>query len=193
VKNSNPEEKFRYGKEIEVYLKKAYDNVKKDYTWLDKKMVGNSFKYAIKQVDGDWEFVRQYDVNEGDTVLDFESADQFIMSVEQEYQQAALSANPVVAEYAVPFGRVDLNGWGLEKYVFYKLSSGDYKVFVQAGDRTTGGSREFFITPHCFEAGSYEEFLDRYLEIVPGSSFGMEKKDLLPNKQLKEFLGYGRK
>ena len=61
---------------------------------------------------------------------------------------------------------------------------------VTAGNRSTGGSRDFFITPDCFEAKTYEEFLDRYLEIVPGHSFGLGKKDLLPDKDLKEFLGY---
>lgn len=61
---------------------------------------------------------------------------------------------------------------------------------VQAGDRTTGGSREFFITPYCFAAKTYSEFLDRYLEIVPGFSFGLYKKDLLSNEDLRRFLGY---
>lgn len=31
----------------------------------------------------------------------------------------------------------------------------------------------------------YEEFLDRYLEIVPAGSFGLGKKELLPNEKLK--------
>ena len=37
---------------------------------------------------------------------------------------------------------------------------------------------------------TYEEFLDRYLEIVPGGSFGLYKEDFLPNKELQRFLGY---
>ena len=78
----------------------------------------------------------------------------------------------------------------MEKYVFSKLQTGDYKVYVQAGDRTTGGGREFFITPYCFEAKNYEEFLNRYQKIVPGGSFGLFKEDLLPNEELKSFLGY---
>ena len=111
-------------------------------------------------------------------------------NIEYEYQEAALRGNPVVAEYAVPFESVDANGWWLEKYIIYKLKTGDYKVYVQAGDRTTGGGREFFITPDCFEAKTYEEFLDRYLEIVPGSSFGLKKEDLAPNEDLRKFFGY---
>ena len=109
---------------------------------------------------------------------------------EHDYQEAAIRANTVVDEYKVSFGSIEIHGWYLEKYIFYKLKSGDYKVSVQAGDRVTGGGRDFFITPHCFEAKSYEEFLDRYLEIVPAGSFGLGKEELFPDKKLKKFLGY---
>ena len=110
--------------------------------------------------------------------------------MEYDYQSVALQANQTVASYAPSFGSIRLNGWNLESYVFYKLKSGDYKVSVTAGDRVTGGSRDFYITPYCFEAKTYEEFLDRYLEIVPDYSFGLGKKELLPDKELQEFLGY---
>ncbi len=40
------------------------------------------------------------------------------------------------------------------------------------------------------KADTYEEFLDRYLEIVPGGAFGLYKEDLLPDEDLKRFLGY---
>ena len=75
-------------------------------------------------------------------------------------------------------------------YVFSKLKTGAYRVDVQAGDRVTGANRTFFITPYCFEAKTYEEFLNRYLEIVPGEDFGLSRKNLLPDKELKRFLGY---
>ena len=58
------------------------------------------------------------------------------------------------------------------------------------GDRVTGGNREFFITPDCFKAETYDEFLDHYLEIVPGHSFGLTKKDLIKDTKLKKFFGY---
>ena len=190
VEHSNPEEKFKFGTDITVYLEKAFNNVKKDYRWLDKKMLGNSWQYDIQRVDGDLEFVRRY-WNEGEySVYDVESAERFIQSVEYDYQSAALQANKIVASYAPSFGHISLHGWNLERYVFYKLQSGDYKVSVTAGDRVAGGSREFFITPYCFEAKTYEEFLDRYLEIVPDYSFGLGRKELLPDKELKKFLGY---
>ena len=190
VENSNPDVKFSLGKDIKVYLDRAYENVKKDYRWFDKKNTPLYWRYSIELVDGDWEFVQRYHDSNKPYVMNCGSSEEFIESVERECQEAALRANPVVAEYKVPFGGVDIFGWHLERYEFYKLKTGDYKAFVQAGDRTTGGSRTFFITPYCFEAKTYEEFLDRYLKIVPGGSFGLYKEDLLPDKKLKAFLGY---
>ena len=190
VEHSNPEEKFKFGTDINVYLEKAFEKVKKDYRWLDKKMLAKSWQYDIQKVDGDLEFVRKYGDEAEYSVFDVESAERFIECVEGDYQSAALSANKIVTSYEPAFGHISLHGWNLERYVFYKLKSGDYKVSVTAGDRVTGGSRDFFITPYCFEANTYEEFLDRYLEIVPDYSFGLGKKELLPDKELKKFLGY---
>ncbi|MBR3228320.1 MAG: hypothetical protein IKF68_07230, partial [Erysipelotrichaceae bacterium] len=190
VRDCNPQEKFRFGTDINVYLEKAFDNVKKDYRWLDKKMLKKTWQYDIQKVDGDLEFVRRYWDEDEYSVFDVESAERFIECVEYDYQSAALDANKIVASYAPSFGHISINGWNLESYVFYKLKSGDYKVSVTAGDRVTGGSRDFFITPYCFEAKTYEEFLDRYLKIVPDYSFGLGKKELLPDKDLKKFLGY---
>ena len=190
VKRSNPEEKFKLGTDINAYLDKAFENVKKDYRWLNKKMLEKTWRYDIQRVDGDLEFVRKYRDESEYSVYDVESAERFIESVEYDYQSAALRENKTVASFAPTFGHIDLNGWNLESYVFYKLESGDYKVSVTAGNRVTGGSRDFVITPYCFEAKTYEEFLDRYLEIVPEHSFGLGKKELLPNNDLKKFLGY---
>ncbi|MBQ3901325.1 MAG: hypothetical protein II736_06350 [Clostridia bacterium] len=190
VARSDPEKRFKFGPDVNVYLGKAFGNVKKDYRWLDKKMIKDSWQYDIRKVDGDLEFVRRYR-NEGEySVMDVDSAERFIECVESDYQSAALQNNKTVASYEPRFGHVTIHGWNLESYVFCRLASGDYKVSVTAGDRTTGGSRDFFITPYCFEAGTYGEFLDRYLEIVPEYSFGLGKNDLLPDKELKKFLGY---
>ena len=190
VKDSNPNRKFRLGQDIEVYIEKAFENVKKDYHWLDRKTADAQYRYEIKKIGGSLEFVVYYGDSKNYYVCDCDSSERFIELVEHDYQNAALRANSVVSSYEVHFGHVEIHGWNLERYVFSKLQSGDYKVNVQAGDRVTGGGREFFITPSCFEADTYEEFLDRYLEIVPGRSFGLYKEDLLPDKKLKKFLGY---
>ena len=190
VEHANPEEKFKFGTDINVYLEKAFNIVKKDYHWLDKAMLEKTWKYNIKKVGGDLEFVRKYQAKDKYSVFDVESAEQFIEYVVYDYQNLALRENEAVASYAPSFGFISIHGWNLERYEFYRLKSGDYKVSVTAGNRTTGGSRDFFITPDCFEAKTYEEFLDRYLEIVPGHSFGLGKEDLLPDRDLQKFLGY---
>ena len=190
VKRCNPREKFKLGTDINVYLDKAFENVKKDYRWLNKKMLKNTWHYDIQVVNGDLEFVRRYGNERKYYVYDVESSERFIEYVETAYQDAALSANEVVSSYSPSFGHIEIYGWNLESYTFYKLKSGDYKVSVTAGDRVTGGSREFFITPYCFKAKNYEEFIKRYLEIVPASGFGLGEKELLPDEKLKKFLGY---
>ena len=190
VERSNPEKKFKLGTDINVYLDKAFDKVKKDYRWLDKKMLEKTWHYDIREVDGDLEFVRRYRNEREYSVVDAESAERFIEYLEYDYENAALQANEVVDSYEPQFGHIEIHGWNLERYIFYRLASGDYKVSVTAGDRVTGGSRDFFITPQCFEAKTYEQFLDRYLEIVPDYSFGLGKKELLSDNALKKFLGY---
>ena len=190
VRNSDPGQRFKYGTDINVYLDKAFENVKKDYRWLEKDIPGKMWVYDIRKVKGNLEFVRRFRDDKTFSVYDAESAEQFIEWLEHDYQNEALRINPAVASYEPKFGHIELNGWNLEKYVFYKLKTGDYKVSVTAGDRVAGGSRDFFITPYCFEAETYEEFLDRYLEIVPAYAFGLGKEELLPDEKLKKFLGY---
>ncbi|MBR4760230.1 MAG: hypothetical protein IK078_08810 [Lachnospiraceae bacterium] len=190
VKNSDPAKKFKYGMDIEVYLDKAFEKVKKDYRWADKKALKKSCPFAIKQINGDWEFTRRYKGSAEDHICEHATSESFIENVERDYQDAAIAANPVVDTYEPSFGRIEIHGWYLERYVFSKLKSGDFTVDVTAGDRVTGGSRQFFITPDCFEAKTYGEFLDRYLEIVPGRSFGLDKEALQKDAKLKKFLGY---
>ena len=190
VKNNNPDEKFSLGLDIEPYLKKAYENVKRDYTWFEESMI--TTHYAIEKCRGELEFTVWYKDGGEHFVCDCAKADDFIESVEHDYQEAALRANPVVGSHSVPVskvGHVDMHGWNLENYTFYKLKTGDYKVSVTAGDRVAGGSREFFIMPSCFEAKTYGEFLDRYLEIV-SASFGLAKENLMKDEELKKFLGF---
>ena len=81
-----------------------------------------------------------------------------------------------------------ISGWYLERYEFNEHKLGGYSAFVQAGDRVAGGSRTFFI-PDSYMKGTYEEFLDKYCELVPGY-FGLGKADLINDKGLKEFLGF---
>ena len=123
-------------------------------------------------------------------MCDVQSYEQFVRWVEDDYKYVAVSANENEDSYEMRSGHIEIHGWNLESYNFKRLKSGDYMVSVTAGNRVAGGSRDFLITPYCFKAKTYEGFLDRYLEIVPEKSLGLGKKELLNDKNLKEFLGY---
>lgn len=94
-----------------------------------------------------------------------------------------------VSRYEVQYFPIDTGGgWMLERYEFHKLANGTYQAFIQGGDRYTGGSRTFDI-PKDYLDGTYEEFLDKYEQLVPGGHFGLSKEDLLVDGGLKAFLG----
>ncbi len=102
-----------------------------------------------------------------------------------------LHSNPVVEVYEAPFpqGLRDEAGWTLERYEFRRLATDDFVAFVQAGDRVTGSSREFFI-PSAFLQGTFEHFLDQYCQLVSGESFFLHRCDLEQDAALRRFLGF---
>ena len=73
-----------------------------------------------------------------------------------------------------------------------------YVVPSAPGKRFDGDTKVTDMLYHCYglierNQGHEEYFskiMDRYLEIVPENSFGLGKKELLPDKDLKKFLGY---
>jgi len=69
------------------------------------------------------------------------------------------------------------------------MQTGDYFAFIQAGDRMTGGSRDFYIPREYFQ-GTFAEFLTRYEKLVPGEDFGLFPADLEKDFGLKAFLGF---
>lgn len=150
--------------------------------------------YAIEERDGEYRFVEYFGNSRGrrdGNVLDCDTADEFISYVVSEWEMYVLEYDPVAASYDVPYDPVDTGGgWMLEVYRFNRLMTGDYSVDVQAGDRCTGSGRTFFIPPETFDAGTFDEFLDRYEEVVPGKHFGLFKEDLAGDMKLREFLGY---
>ena len=80
-------------------------------------------------------------------------------------------------------------GWYLEDYRFQKHKLGGYSTFVQAGNRSAGGSRTFFIPASYFKL-PWDEFLDKYLQLVSSGPFYVDRDDLENTKGLKTFLGY---
>ena len=102
---------------------------------------------------------------------------------------SALQVNPVKESIKVPSKRKCSGDWYLEIYRIQKHELGGYSAYVQAGNRSAGGSRTFFI-PQAYLELPWEEFLDKYLELVPPGSFYVDRDDLENAEGLKAFLGY---
>ena len=197
--------KFEYGYDVSAYLEKAVEKIKegKHYHWVDISQFSKQYRYEVEEENGEYHYVR-YIVFTDETVREVldvspfnewdrvNGADDFIKLIVRDNEAHVFAANKKITCYKVPFENgLDIGGWYLERYEFLKHETGDYSVFVQAGDRTTGASKYFFIPPQFFH-GTYEEFLDQYETLVPGKEYGLYKKDLIDDEGLKEFLGFNK-
>lgn len=202
--NQNADSKFPYGLDVKVYLDKAAERIKEKYYyhWADPSQFHKQYRYAIEEDNGQYHFIHYTLFAEDDIqreVLDenplnswnqARNGEEYIELIAKDNELSVYYANPKVANYKVRFqAGLEVDHWYIERYEFNKHKTGDYSAFVQAGDRTTGGSRDFFIPPH-FLRGTFEEFLDRYQTLVPGEKFGLFKKDLIQDEGLKKFLGF---
>lgn len=185
--------KFPYGYNIDKYIEECCKRLKKDYFWFTKDMLDKRYKFTIEKEDNKYQYIRYYkdEYNEIRTVLDWiKSFDEFYSSYECSNEYSITKANPIKDVYKVPIkSGSDAHGWYLERYEFNSHELGGFSVFVQAGDRVTGGSRTFYI-PQDFFNGTYEEYIDKHCELIPPSHFGMGKEELLNDKNLKKFLGF---
>ncbi len=182
--------KFPYGYDVETYINKAIEKMKYLYPWVKREMFDNRYEYSIKKIDNKYQYgyTYHYDDKDSFSVLD-QTADEFIDYIIWQQEDNVQRYNDIKDVFEVPgqYGK-SVHGWYLENYEFRKHILGGYSVFCQAGDRVTGGSRTFFIPEDYFD-GTYEEFLNKYIELVP-PSFGFTKEELLEAPGLKEFLGF---
>ena len=182
--------KFPYGYNVDKYIDKAIEKMKYTYPWVNKKIFDKRYKYSIEKIDNNYEYISTYHYNK-ETIRNILKCDgeKFIQEIIYNQEYAVEEANPVKEVFKVPgqSGKI-LHDWHLENYEFRSHVLGGYSVFCQAGDRVTGGSRTFFI-PNDYFKGDYNEFLDKYIKLVP-PSFGFTKDELLNIPELKTFLGY---
>jgi len=183
--------KFPYGYDINKYIDKALEIMKNTYPWAKKELFDKKYEYIIEKVNNKYQYAYIYtwdDSSKEKTVIDGDSTN-FINTIIWQQEDRIQQYNKVKEIFIVPgqAGKI-IHDWHLEKYEFRLHELGGYSVFTQAGDRVTGGSRTFFIPPSYFE-GSYEDFLNKYIQLVP-PSFGFTKEELSKIKELKKFLGY---
>ena len=184
-------EKFPFGYDVNVYVDKAFERMKELYPWAKKEMFRKNWSYAIEQENGEYQYVTyfRWDKKQIDrTVLNCDG-EKFIETIIEHHRDWIEDENSVVETFKVSASCRSWGDWNLEEYRLQKHALGGYSAFVQAGNRSAGGSRTFFIPPSYFNL-PWEEFLDKYLELVPPGPFYVSRADLENAKGLKEFLGY---
>jgi hypothetical protein len=184
--------KYPYGYDVDKYIDKAIEIMKETYPWAKREFFRKEYSFAIEKNGRSYDFVTYFKWSTGNierNVIKGTGEDfiKEIISVEKSWIE---SANPTKDIFKIPIEcETKVSGWYLECYEFRTHELGGYSSYVQAGDRTTGGSREFFLPPKIFK-GTFSEFLDKYFDIVPPGSFGLSKDYLLEIDGLKEFLGF---
>lgn len=183
--------RFIYGYEIEPYINKALEKLKYKYPWATKDMLKKEYIYSIEKINGRYKPVSIYKWDEDVTTrneydFDGEGLINLIYSDNTFWIEAA---NEIKDIFKVPSEKqIIIGGWYLERYEFRSHKLGGYSVFLQAGDRTAGSSRTEFL-PESFFEGSFDDFLDKYIELIP-SHFGFTRDELKKAKGLKKFLGF---
>ena len=183
--------RFFLGTDVEAYVDEAVRRLKKKYPWADKSMFSSQCSYKVEVEDGRKAFISYVDRYDGTFRRDDENWDGelFIKRIMIDQESRIQSANEIkeVLDVRPDYG-VDCHGWCLERFEFRSHVLGGYSAFVQAGDRCTGGSREFFFAPDEM-SGTFEEFLDKNGELLSGA-FGLTRDYMERFKGLKEFLGF---
>ena len=184
--------KFPYGHEINNYINKSLEIMKEIYPWIKLDMYRKEWTYQIEKINNRYQYVTYFHWSDGNIERKVVKCNgkEFVDLIIEQNKDYVEYANPIKDTFKVPIKcGININGWYLERYEFNKHSLGGYSAFVQAGDRTTGGSRTFFIPPSYFKE-NFLDFLDKYSKLVPGYAFGFDKEDLEKVPGLKEFLGF---
>ena len=184
-------EKFPYGYDVNAYIDKAFEQMKADFPWATRDMIAKDTYLGIKKVGDDYQYVSYYNKGDGTMearILDIDS-EKFIRLLADGHDWVLEQANPVDAMLDVPSSCRCSGDWYLEIYRIQKHEKGGFSAYVQAGNRSAGGSRTFFI-PASYLQTPWEAFLDKYLELVSPGCFYVGRADLERAKGLKEFLGF---
>lgn len=183
--------KFPYGYDMNAYIDRAFEQMKRDYPWATRDMIAEHTNYGIEKIGDDYQYVSYHARYDGTLKPYPENVDceEFIHRLASGHDWELEHANPVKESIDVSAACTCSGDWYLETYRIQRHQLGGYSSYVQAGNRSAGGSRTFFIPASYFKL-PLEEFLDKYLGLVPPRSFYVTKADLEHTPGLKEFLAF---
>ena len=185
------DKKFPYGYDVNAYIDKAFEQLKADFPWATRDMIAEHTYYGIAKVGDEYQYVALWSNSEGkpEPYPQKTDCEGFIKKLYEGHEWELERANPVKEYIDVPATNTCSGDWYLEIYRIQKHELGGYSAHVQAGNRSAGGSRTFFI-PVSYLRLPWEEFLDKYLELVSPGSFYVGREDLENCSGLKDFLGF---
>ena len=158
---------------------------------MSEKFIAEHTNLGIEKMDDEYQYVSYHSQYDGTLKPSPEDIDceTFLRRLASGRDWELERANPVKETIDVPTANTCRGDWYLECYRIRKHELGGYSAYVTAGNRSAGGSRTFFIPASYFKL-PWEEFLDKYLDLVPPGSFYATRTDLETAPGLKEFLGY---
>ena len=59
-RDSDMNEKFPYGYELDAYIDKAFEMMKEDFPWATRDMIAKQTYYGIEKVGDDYQYVSYY-------------------------------------------------------------------------------------------------------------------------------------
>ena len=185
------DEKFPYGYDVNAYIDKAFEMMKAEFPWATRDMIAEHTYCNIEKVGDDYQYVTSWDNDDGTRKVNPLNTDceGFLKKLADGHDWELERANPVKEYINVPATCTYSCDWYLEIYRIRKHELGGFSAYVQAGNRSAGGSRTFFI-PASYLQLPWEEFLDKYLDLVSPGPFYVGRADLENAPGLKEFLGF---
>lgn len=180
-------EKFPYGYDLNAYIDKAFEQMKADFPCATKDMIAEHTNFGIEKVGDDYQYVRYYSFCSPE-ILNVD-CEEFIRRLANDHDWELEKTNPVKERIDVEASNRCSGDWFLECYQIQKHEKGGYSVYVTAGNRSAGGSKTVFIPASYFKL-SWEEFLNKYLDLATPGSFYVGRADLERDPRIKEFLGF---
>ena len=184
-------EKFPYGYDVNAYIDKAFEQMKADFPWATREMIAENTNLGIEKMDGEYQYVSYHSQYDGTLKAYKEDVDceEFLRRLTSGRDWELNRANPVKESIDVEASNRCSGDWYLERYRIQKHQLGGYSAYVTAGNRSAGGSKTVFIPASYFKL-PWEEFLDKYLDLVIPGSFYVSRSDLERDPRVKEFLGF---
>ena len=183
--------KFTYGFDTKDYMDEALRRLKVNHSWVTFEDFHKNWKFAVEKEGRKHVFVQYYCYDDGRISREIYDSDgeDFVKHIVWMNQDYIEWNNEVTETFRVETPRgIEDCGWYLERYEIRKHKRGGVSALIEAGNRSSGGSKTYFLPGNFFE-GTFKDFLEKYNDLLPGR-YNIDDELLKMNPGLKKFLGF---